>query len=215
MQSVETILQQLDELYARAVDTLRADVLAFARDGTLPAPSRSIDGSYAYPELRVRFGGGEPLQGRSRAFGRLNTPGTYATTVTRPALFADYLRDQLEHITGDYDVEMEVRPSRQEIPFPYVLDGAAGAEMAGISPQELARHFPATELALIGDELADCIELGDPAKLGLGIVHANHAPVPIEIVLACIEQSAVRGKVTVSVKMPSRRSADQNRIILP
>ena len=47
MQSVETILQQLDELYARAVDTLRADVLAFTRDGTLPAPSRRIDGSYA------------------------------------------------------------------------------------------------------------------------------------------------------------------------
>ena len=162
MQSVETILQQLSELYERAVSTLRADVLAYARDGSLPAPSRRIDGSYAYPELVVRFAGGEARQGRSRAFGRLNVAGTYATTVTRPALFADYLRDQLEHITGDYPVEMEVRASRQEIPFPYVLDGAAGAEMAGISPQELARHFPATELALIGDELADGIDLDGP-----------------------------------------------------
>ena len=169
MQSVETILQQLSELYERAVSTLRADVLAYARDGNLPAPSRRIDGSYAYPELVVRFAGGEARQGRSRAFGRLNVPGTYATTVTRPAFFADYLRDQLEHITGDYPVEMEVRASRQEIPFPYVLDGAAGAEMAGISPQELARHFPATELALIGDELADGIDLdvGETIPLSL------------------------------------------------
>ena len=168
MQSVETILQQLSELYDKAVGTLRADVLAYARDGSLPAPSRRIDGSYAYPELVVRYAGGDRLQSRSRAFGRLNVPGTYTTTVTRPALFADYLRDQLEHITGDYPVEMEVRSSRQEIPFPYVLDGAAGAEMAGISPQELARHFPATELALIGDELADGIDLdGETIPLSL------------------------------------------------
>jgi AMP nucleosidase len=50
----------------------------------------------------------------------------------------------------------------------YVLDGEAGAEMAGVSPQELARHFPATELALIGDELADGIELdGETIPLSL------------------------------------------------
>jgi AMP nucleosidase len=105
---------------------------------------------------------------RSRAFGRLNVPGTYATTVTRPKLFAAYLREQLDHISSDYPVEMEVRRSRQEIPFPYVLDGEAGAEMAGVSPQELARHFPATELALIGDELADGIELdGETIPLSL------------------------------------------------
>ena len=40
--------------------------------------------------------------------------------------------------------------------------------MAQIPPIEIARHFPTTELALIGDELADGIELGragrpDPA----------------------------------------------------
>src|SRR5690606_24400201 len=113
-------------------------------------------------ELRLRFRGGTRPEDRSRAYGRLNTPGTYATTVTRPRLFADYLAEQLRLITGDYDVDLEVAPSRQEIPFPYVLDGEAGAELAGISPQELARHFPSTELADIGDELADGIELGAP-----------------------------------------------------
>ncbi len=169
MQSVDAILAQLTDLYDRAVACLRADVLAFAREGTRPAPGKRLDGSYAYPELVVRFAGGDPHRGRGRAFGRLNAPGVYATTVTRPALFADYLREQLEIIAGDYDVAMEVRSSRQEIPFPYVLDGEIGAEMAGISPQELARHFPATELALIGDELADGIDLaiGDTIPLSL------------------------------------------------
>ena len=168
MQTIESILHQLSEHYDQAVGTLRADVLAYARDGRLPDQSRRLDGSYAYPELVVRYEGSDAPRQRSRAFGRLNVPGTYATTVTRPALFADYLREQLDHISADYPVEMTVRRSRQEIPFPYVLDGAAGAEMAGISPNELARHFPATELALIGDELADGIELdGETIPLSL------------------------------------------------
>jgi AMP nucleosidase len=169
MESVDKILAQLTELYDRAVGSLRGDILAFARKGALPQPGKRLDGSYAYPELVLRFAGGEPVDPRSRAFGRLHAPGTYATTVTRPTLFKDYLREQLELIAGDYDVTMEVRASRQEIPFPYVLDGEAGAEMAGISPQELARHFPATELALIGDELADGIEIdgGDTIPLSL------------------------------------------------
>jgi AMP nucleosidase len=169
MESVDTILARLTELYERAVHTLRSDILAFARKGTLPSPGKRLDGSYAYPELVLHFAGGEPQDPRSRAWGRLHVPGTYATTVTRPALFADYLREQLELISGDYAVEMEVRTSRQEIPFPYVLDGDAGAEMAGVSPQELARHFPATELALIGDELADGIDIvgGETIPLSL------------------------------------------------
>ncbi len=168
MQSVESILHQLAEHYDQAVGTLRDDVLAYARDGRLPDHSRRMDGSYAYPELVLRYAGSDAPRRRSRAFGRLNVPGTYATTVTRPKLFAAYLREQLDHISSDYPVEMEVRRSRQEIPFPYVLDGEAGAEMAGVSPQELARHFPATELALIGDELADGIELdGETIPLSL------------------------------------------------
>ncbi|MFN4114345.1 MAG: AMP nucleosidase [Sphingomonadaceae bacterium] len=164
METVENAIRQLLELHTSSVQRLRADVIAFGRDGTLPPPERRHDGSYAYPELVLSFAGGAQPDDRSRAFGRLNAPGVYATTVTRPALFADYLREQLHLICSDYEVDIAVRLSRQEIPFPYVLDGEAGAELAGISPNEIARHFPATELADIGDELADGIELSDPAE---------------------------------------------------
>ena len=162
MESPEKIIEDLTRLYDESVEQLRADIVAFAREGTLPKPEKRSDGSYAYPEIRLRFRGGARPADSSRAYGRLNAPGTYATTVTRPRLFADYLCEQLRLIASDYDVDCEVVLSRQEIPFPYVLDGAAGAELAGISPNALARHFPATELADIGDELADGIELGGP-----------------------------------------------------
>ena len=162
METAEKIIAELAAIYRTAVETLRDDVTAFGRDGTLPPHERRSDGSYAYPELLLHFKGGAQPGDRSRAFGRLNQAGTYATTVTRPEIFADYLREQLELIGSDYEVELEARSSRQEIPFPYVLDGEVGSELAGVRPDDIARHFPATELADIGDELADGIELGGP-----------------------------------------------------
>ena len=116
METVENAIRQLQELHTASVDNLRRDVIAFGRDGTLPPPERRHDGSYAYPELVLTFAGGAQPDDRSRAFGRLNAPGVYATTVTRPALFGDYLREQLYLICSDYDVEISVRVSRQESP---------------------------------------------------------------------------------------------------
>lgn len=162
MESITKILDELEALHTAAVERLRADVLAFGRDRTLPPAERRRDGSYAYPELRLRYQGGEQPASSGRAFGRLNTPGLYTTTITRPALFRDYLSDQLDLIAANYRVEFAVGASGQEIPFPYVLDGEAGAELAGVDPNDIARWFPSTELALIGDELADGIELDDP-----------------------------------------------------
>jgi AMP nucleosidase len=160
MELPETIIAELIRIYDEAVTTLRTDIVAFAADGTLPPPERRAEKSWCYPELRLHYAGQATRPDLARAFGRLSHSGTYACTVTRPALFADYLREQLALIAADYEVTVSVARSAQEIPFPYVLDGGAG--LGAISPVELGRHFPATELAMIGDELADGIELGGP-----------------------------------------------------
>ncbi|MCH7628061.1 MAG: AMP nucleosidase [Proteobacteria bacterium] len=155
MEPAETIIAKLSRHYDEAVALLRTDIAAFANDGVSPAPERRHDGSYCYPELRIHFGGEARKETASRAFGRLTQRGDYACTVTRPALFATYLAEQIDLIRSGYEVEITVGPSAQEIPFPYVLDGAYGAQIAGVSPQDLAQHFPATDLAHIGDEIAD------------------------------------------------------------
>ena len=152
------LIFELARIYDAAVATLRADILAFATVGTLPPADRRANRAWCYPELRIRYQGRETRPDLARAFGRLSHPGTYATTVTRPNLFADYLEEQLRLLGEDYDIVAEVGPSAQEIPFPYVLDGGS---LGGASPQDIARHFPTTELAMIGDELADGIDVAD------------------------------------------------------
>ncbi|RVQ69511.1 AMP nucleosidase [Croceicoccus ponticola] len=162
MKNTSEIMAQITRIYDEARNALRSDLLAFATGNSRPPASRRADGTYAYPELRLKFRETDAPAPVSRAFGRLTRPGTYATTVTRPRLFATYLEEQLSLLIADYNVEIEVGRSRQEIPFPYVVDGEAGAVLAGVSPLELARHFPATELSLIGDELADGIDAFEP-----------------------------------------------------
>ncbi|MEL6238531.1 MAG: AMP nucleosidase [Pseudomonadota bacterium] len=171
MIDIPSILEQLQSHYAEAVADLRTDVIAFGREGAVPPQRKRVDGSYAYPQITLHYAGtsGGDLTDRSRAFGRLEQPGTYTTTITRPDLFAPYLTEQLELIAAEYEVEVTVTRSRQEIPFPYVLDGEAGAMMQGIAPQDIAKHFPSTDLALIGDELADGIEIDENRDMPLSL----------------------------------------------
>jgi len=148
------IVERLIEEYDRSVSALRGALKAFLADGTRPDPAARLDGTYAYPELRLHWSGENGYPRISRAYARIGVPGSYATTVTRPAMFRDYLVEQLALMIQDFGVTLDVGRSMQEIPFPYVLDGG-DLTMADVSAQEIARWFPTTELAHIGDELAD------------------------------------------------------------
>lgn len=156
MDIAATVIAELTRIYDEAIATLRADIAAFATDGTEPPADRRATRAWCYPELRLYYSGHENRPDVTRAFGRLSRTGTFTTTVTRPAMFADYLSEQIHLLADDYDITMEVGRSTQEIPFPYVIDASSG--LGQLSPVELGRHFPATELALIGDELADGLD---------------------------------------------------------
>ncbi|WP_034915782.1 MULTISPECIES: AMP nucleosidase [Erwinia] len=152
--TVEETLNKLDTLYEDAVNALRGAITDYIDNGTLPDPVLRSNGLFVYPELRVSWQGDAAKHHLSRAFGRFTRPGSYATTITRPSLFRHYLSEQLEMLAGEYPVTFSVRPSSQEIPFPYVIDGSDLALDRTMSAG-LASHFPTTELAQIGDENAD------------------------------------------------------------
>ncbi|MDR6850624.1 AMP nucleosidase [Sphingomonas sp. BE123] len=155
MTQAEQIVAELDRLHTASVTNLREALDRYLTDGTAPDPERRQDGSFAYPEIRVRYHNEIDRPTPARSFGRLVETGEYAISVTRPAMFADYLVEQLTLLIEDYDVEVTAAVGRQEIPFPYVIDPSHVLKMDQVSVLELARHFPATELAHIGDEIAD------------------------------------------------------------
>jgi AMP nucleosidase len=152
--STHEIIDQLAAIYDESVENLRLSVSAYVRDRTAPDPKARALGAFAYPELRVDYGGKIPQSAVTRAFARLSQPGTYASSIARPNLFRDYLLEQLEHLSRDYDVSISVGRSPSEIPYAYVIEDS-GIEIGDIGTAELSRFFPSNELMHIGDEVAD------------------------------------------------------------
>ena len=85
------------------------------------------------------------------------------TTITRPDLFrpAYLTASNSRLLLSDFDVQASrwAAPPRKKYPSPYVLDGGIDlADAARSSPPPrlcCLRRFPSTELASIGDEIAD------------------------------------------------------------
>jgi AMP nucleosidase len=148
------IVERLDQEYRASVEALSAALRQFMSGGPPPDPAVRAARTFAYPELGLSWPAGKPYPRIGRAYARMSQPGRYAVTVTRPDLFRSYLIEQLSLLIRDFGVDLSVGRSQQEIPFPYVLDGADMA-LADISAGEIARHFPTTELAYIGDEVVD------------------------------------------------------------
>jgi AMP nucleosidase len=152
---ISGLVDELIETYDGAVAALRHALACYLQNGAKPSARERQRGLFAYPELRIDYEHGAPAPPPSRAFGRLNQPGPYATSIARPRLFRQYLIEQLNYLVGDYQVKVTTGRSASEIPYAYALDGADDLRLDGVGAAELGRWFPTTELAHIGDEIAD------------------------------------------------------------
>jgi AMP nucleosidase len=162
-------VDRLTEIYQGAASGLASALDAFLANRT--PPSRELRAQFRYPLLRVRYAGyGGPPSINRRAYAKLQRAGVYETTVTHPQAFRSYLLEQLEPLVADYGAALEVSVSDQEIPYPYVLERTEEIANAGVTPADLARHFPTPHLSVVGDEIADGtfdLTEGEPRPLAL------------------------------------------------
>ena len=152
-------VEQLEALYQSSVERLQTALKSFLDGGPPPSHDDRQAGAFVYLELRVTYepdGAPPPV---SRAFGKFTDTGLYASTITKPALFADYLIEQLTLLADQYEITIETGPSETEIPFSYVLDGADGLDMDAASPAELVRHFPYADLSKVNDDLPNGLKV--------------------------------------------------------
>ena len=154
-QQTQNIINQLVTEYESSVKRLQSALAAYLKDKTAPSADQRANNDFCYPELIITYAGKTRASKSNLAFGKLEKVGTFRTTFTKPDLFAEYIGEQLDLLVEQYELDISVGRSSQEIPFPYVMDGSADLELGTISPNELARYFPTTELADIGDEIAD------------------------------------------------------------
>jgi AMP nucleosidase len=164
----EQAADRLEAMHAEAVEAQREALSRFAA-GEAP-PTAEQRKRFRYPELRLVCQPDGPMPINRRAWGKIQMPGVYATTITHPCFFRRYLLEQLHPLVAEYGAVLQVGVSEQEMPYPYVLD--RGDELANgvVSPAELARHFPTPVLSAVGDEVADglwAFDEGQPRPLAL------------------------------------------------
>jgi AMP nucleosidase len=167
--SPEAAVDRLQALYAEATAALELALDAYLV--TRKPPTAAERARFRYPLLRLHYRDvAQPFPTSGRAFAKLQRFGVYETTLTHPAAFRSYLLEQLQPLVGEFRAEIEVTPSAQEIPYPYVLERTEDVAKAGVSASDLARHFPTPHLAAVGDEIADGLiapQPGGPYPLAL------------------------------------------------
>ena len=162
----DSALAQVQLIYRDSVEHLRTALQRFV--------SGTDDGQAVrafYPFVRVRTDTVARADSRL-SYGFVAGPGTYETTITRPDLFADYLREQFRLLLKNHGVSLEVGTSNQPIPVHFSLadndhlEGSMGAERRLL----MRDRFDLPDLAAMDDSIANGTwhrRAGEPEPLSL------------------------------------------------
>ncbi len=152
----EQAVKRLIELYDASVDFLRERFSETVGGPKPPSRFRAF-----YPEIRITTTSFGKTDTRL-SFGHVAEPGTYATTVTRPDLFANYLVQQIALVVSNHGVPVSIGVSDTPIPIHFAVAGDRNVTV----PQEGAMEFP----------LRDVFDVPDLATTHDNIVNGQAGP---------------------------------------
>ena len=109
-----------------------------------------------YPEISIKIDRFAQIDSRL-SFGHLTQPGHYATTITRPDLFENYLKQQIGLLIRNHNVPVTIGVSETPIPLhfaiPQGLDGNITQDR--VSQISLRDVFDVPELSNMNDNIVD------------------------------------------------------------
>ncbi|MDJ1015140.1 MAG: AMP nucleosidase [Paracoccaceae bacterium] len=117
-----------------------------------------------YPEIRIATSSYAPTDNRL-SFGHVTEPGRYSTTVTRPDLYANYLRQQLSLLIENHGVDIEVGVSATPMPVHFAVANDPGLTV----PQEGVMEFTLRDVF----DVPDLATTHDDIVNGYGFLHED------------------------------------------
>ncbi|MDE0984269.1 MAG: AMP nucleosidase [Yoonia sp.] len=109
-----------------------------------------------YPEIRLTTTSYAKTDSRL-SFGHVAEPGMYATTVTRPDLFAHYLEQQIGLLIDSHGVPVEIGVSSTEMPVHFAVanDASVSVPQDGALDFTLRDRFDVPDLATTHDNIVN------------------------------------------------------------
>ncbi|WP_299152907.1 AMP nucleosidase [uncultured Tateyamaria sp.] len=149
-------VKRLKNLYQEASDFLCSQFLDAMKNGAPAGRVRAF-----YPEIRFTTSSYARVDTRL-SFGHVSAPGTYATTVTRPDLFANYLIQQIDLLICNHDQPVEIGYSSTPMPVHFAVANDPDLTV----PQQGAASFP----------LRDFFDVPDLSNTNDDIVNGTYEP---------------------------------------
>ncbi|ARE40811.1 AMP nucleosidase [Rhodovulum sp. P5] len=137
----DAAVERLIALYDASVGFLKTRFRETMAGAPPKARSRAV-----YPEIRFSTATHARVDSRL-SFGHVAEPGTYAATITRPDLFANYLRQQIGLLVENHNQPVTIGPSTTPIPIHFAMAGDDGMTV----PQEGAFDVPLRDLFDVPD----------------------------------------------------------------
>ncbi len=155
----DAAVRRLCELYEGAITFLSRNfshTVAHGRPGTRYR-------AY-YPEIRfttTRF----EINDNRLSFGHVSAPGTYSTTITRPDLFANYLRQQIGLLIRNHGMPVTIGASSTPMPVHFAVagDDSVTVPQEGVMDFSLRDVFDVPDLTTTHDDIVN----------GYGFHHAD------------------------------------------
>src|SRR3546814_18501891 len=109
-------VERLVEIYARNTAFIREQFAKYAKgDSSVKLRVRAY-----YPAIRIKVNTYQEVDSRL-SYGHLVEPGGYMTTVTQPALYFDYLLEQIGLLINNHVVPVEIGESDIPIPLHFLF----------------------------------------------------------------------------------------------
>ncbi len=161
----EAAIARLKKLYDEAL----AGVERRFQDYSAGKLSPGEGAASTYPYLCAEVPAEQASQTSNLALGRIAATTLYGVAVTQPALFEDYLLEQLERVIRRFEARLYVGRSRTPIPLTFALEQAT----ALLSPKQRADlqfYFHTPNLIATNDDIIDgkiILERSGPLPLSL------------------------------------------------
>jgi AMP nucleosidase len=141
----------LEHLYAEATQFLGKAFAEAVAKGKPKARLRAY-----YPEIRLTVTSHDKIDSRL-SFGHVAHPGTYATTVTRPDLFRNYLIQQISLLMENHAVPVQIGLSDTPIPLHFAVAGnpALSVPHQGELDFTLRDVFDVPDLSTTNDDIVN------------------------------------------------------------
>ena len=147
-------LDLLKNLYQKNTETIHR-AMEKNRDST--EPQESLEATY--PFLGCVVSQDQVSTDAQYAYGAIAEAGLYGTTITRPDLFEDYLKEQIQMLIDNHGISMVVGESDQKIPLPFALPRDTNPVNISIGePEQWKRQnwYTLPDLSTIDDTIANC-----------------------------------------------------------